>query len=117
MSLTQNTHPNQLETKLKAIIDASPQPSAMLLSTLGSLYIKMKAWPQAQALFFEAWRESPKDPNIVYNLAITLEYMQQYREALRFYHMAIQNSQNSRPLFDTQRLSLRIVELEAYMSE
>lgn len=63
--------------------------SVHLLLLKGSLLAGQQQWSVAQEVFFEAWRYDKNNADIAYNLAICLDRLNQSREAIRFYEMAL----------------------------
>jgi tetratricopeptide (TPR) repeat protein len=63
--------------------------SVHLLLLKGSLLAGQRQWSVAQEVFFEAWRYDKNNADIAYNLAICLDRLNQSREAIRFYEMAL----------------------------
>jgi tetratricopeptide (TPR) repeat protein len=63
--------------------------SVHLLLLKGSLLAGQQQWSAAQEVFFEAWQYDKDNPDIAYNLAICLDRLNQSREAIRFYEMAL----------------------------
>jgi tetratricopeptide (TPR) repeat protein len=63
--------------------------SVHLLLLKGSLLAGQQQWSVAQEVFFEAWRYDKNNADIAYNLAICLDRLNQSRDAIRFYEMAL----------------------------
>ncbi len=63
--------------------------SVHLLLLKGSLLAGQQQWSAAQEVYFDAWQYDKDNPDIAYNLAICLDRLNQSREAIRFYEMAL----------------------------
>jgi tetratricopeptide (TPR) repeat protein len=75
------------ESRLKNQIQQSPTP--YLYYTLGNLYADQKRWSDAESAYFEAFRREPSNGDYAFNLAISLDHLQQYDAALRHYETAL----------------------------
>ncbi|MDA8128346.1 MAG: tetratricopeptide repeat protein [Betaproteobacteria bacterium] len=75
------------ESRLKTLIDRAP--SAELYQALGNLYAGQGRWSDAQAAYFEAFRDAPGNADYAFNLAVSLDQLQQYPSALTYYEKAL----------------------------
>jgi TolA-binding protein len=75
------------ESQMKAQIQQAP--SAYLYYTLGNLYADQKRWSDAEAAYFEAAKREPANGDYAFNLAVSLDHLQQPDAALRHYESAI----------------------------
>lgn len=87
IGLVGQADPAASETRLKTLI--SREPSAFLYFTLGNLYADQQQWASAQAAYFQAHHLAPENADYAYNLAVSLEHINQPRSALRFYRKAL----------------------------
>lgn len=75
------------ESRLKNQLQQAP--SAYLYYTLGNLYADQKRWGDAESAYFEAFRREPSNGDYAFNLAISLDHLQQYDAARRHYESAL----------------------------
>ena len=87
LDLLGNTDSLATESRLKTLIDRDPSPQ--LFQTLGNLYADQKRWSDAQAAYFEAYRNAPDNADYAFNLAVSLDQLQQTAAALRYYEKAL----------------------------
>lgn len=111
ISLMGDADPAGSEGRLKALI--ASQPSAQLQFTLGNVYAQQKRWPQAQQAYFEAYQMEPASADYAYNLAVSLEHINQSKAALNYYRRARDLMQPGRFHFDPARLDARINQLSS----
>jgi Tfp pilus assembly protein PilF len=62
------------------------------LNQQGVAYLAQNNLKQAHALFVEAWKQDPTNPDTLYNLATTYHQHGQMREAERYYRQALQRN-------------------------
>ena len=101
--------PAAAEAKLKALI--AQQPAAFLYFSLGNVLAAQGRWNEAQKAYFEAQRLDVDSPDYAFNLAVSLERIQQPRVALDYYQRALKLSQSKTAAFDTAQLKSRIQQL------
>ncbi|MDR1936553.1 MAG: tetratricopeptide repeat protein, partial [Candidatus Accumulibacter sp.] len=75
---------NLLEQALARQPDAPP-----LLFALGNLYARQQRWNEAQQAYFLAYAGEPGDPDIIFNLAVSLDHLRQERLAAQYYRLAL----------------------------
>ncbi|MEK6663710.1 MAG: tetratricopeptide repeat protein [Pseudomonadota bacterium] len=83
--------PLAAETKFKSLI--AQQPAAYLYFGLGNVYAALGRWNEAQSAYFEAQRLEPESPDYAFNLAVSLEHINQPRAALDYYQRALKLAQ------------------------
>lgn len=76
-------------TRLKGLIAQQPE-NAQFHASLGNLYAEQNRWQEAQASYFEAARFAPQSATFLFNLAVSLEHLNQPRLALAQYQRALQ---------------------------
>ena len=109
--------PVRQESELKSMIAAFPD-TAQLSFALGNLYATQNRWNEAQAAYFDALlaaksnNSGPVSPDYAFNLAVSLERINQLRTALDYYREAETQSRNSTPGFDPALLAQRLNYLE-----
>lgn len=101
--------PAAAEGKLRALI--AQQPAAFLHFGLGNVYAAQGRWNEAQTAYFEAQRLDPESPDYAFNLAVSLERINQPRAALDYYQRALKLSQGKAAVFDAGQVRARIQQL------
>ena len=101
--------PAAAEGKLKALI--AQQPAAFLHFGLGNVYAAQGRWNEAQTAYFEAQRLDPEAPDYAFNLAVSLERINQPRAALDYYQRALKLAQGKPAAFDAGQAKARIQQL------
>lgn len=110
IALIGSADPLAAESRLKQLIAA--QPSAFLYFTLGNLYAEQAKWPAAEQAYFQAQQLEPENADYAYNLAVSLEHLNQPAIALTYYRRAQQFASRSGGVhFDSAALSKRIAQL------
>ena len=109
LDLLGNTDRQATESRLKMLIDRTP--SANLYQTLGNLYAEQNRWSDAQIAYYEAFRMAPSNADYAFNLAASLDRLQQAQAALGYYEKALALGGHSR--FDRAQAELRIRQIKA----
>lgn len=109
LDLLGNTDSNAAESRLKMLIERDPSPH--LHQTLGNLYAGQARWNDAQAAYFEAYRGAPGNADYAYNLAVSLDQLQQYPAALTYYEKALAGGGAHR--FDRAQAEARVQQLKS----
>ena len=65
------------------------QPSAFLYFALGNIYAGQRRWADAETAYFQARARAPDNADFAYNLAVSLDHLQQYAAALTHYREAL----------------------------
>ena len=100
--------PVQSESRVKTLL--AQQPDAHFLHfALGNLYAGQSRWAEAQQAFFHAYQKLPNNPDYLYNLAISLDQLNQGKLALEYYQLAL--SQSGPANFDKAAAQNRVKEL------
>ncbi len=79
----------------------------------GRLLSQRFRWAAAQVSFFNAWSQQPERADYAYNLAISLDHINQRAEALKFYQRARHANTSTLSQADIAAISKRIAQLEA----
>ncbi|HEY3487957.1 MAG TPA: tetratricopeptide repeat protein [Gammaproteobacteria bacterium] len=95
------------ESTIKNLLLKRPE-SAQLHFALGNVYAAGNDWPKSQSAYFDAHRYDPQNPDYAYNLAISLEHLQQPEPALRYYELALNLAGQRRANFDLAQAADRI---------
>ncbi|MHB1173714.1 MAG: tetratricopeptide repeat protein [Sulfuriferula sp.] len=102
--------PTAAEQRLQSLLAA--QPSAQLYFSLGNLYAGQTRWPEAEQAYFDAYQKNPANADYAYNLAVSLEHINQSKPALNYYQKARNLMQPGNVQFDPARLDARINQLK-----
>jgi len=79
---------------------------------LGHALAEQSKWKAAQSSYFKAFSLSPSNTVYAYNLAVSLDRLEQYQAAITYYKKALSlNKQASKPL-NLERVMNRLIELE-----
>jgi Tfp pilus assembly protein PilF len=81
--------PTAAEGRLRNMIASQPAGAAAYYS-LGSLMARQGRWNESQQALFQAYTLDSDNPDILFNLAISLEHLGQSGVARQFYERAIQ---------------------------
>ncbi|MDM8568070.1 tetratricopeptide repeat protein [Thiotrichales bacterium HSG1] len=95
------------ETKLKLLLRESPK-AAYIHFSLGNLYASQGRWELAQPAYFEAMRYDKKHAGYAYNLAISLDHINQPKAALTYYQRALNLANNQKVNFNPKTVQKRI---------
>lgn len=99
--------PNAAESRLKSLAAAQPELAAPHFS-LGNLYARHGRWNEAQQAYFRAYSAESDNPDILYNLAISLEHLRQNKLAAQYYNLALAAAQNRPAGFDKTQATARL---------
>jgi tetratricopeptide (TPR) repeat protein len=109
-ALADFSRPEALESDLRTDLAHQPQSAALNL-TLGNLYAAQGRWSEAQSAYFEAHRLQPENPDIAYDLAVSLDHLGQRRPAAEFYRRALEARRGAAAQFDAAAAARRLSEL------
>lgn len=91
LSLTAGQADPVRESRVKNLL--AQQPDAHFLHfALGNLYAGQSRWAEAQQAFFRAYQKAPNNSDYLYNLAISLDHLNQGKLALEYYQRALSQS-------------------------
>jgi len=110
-ALSDLTRPDMLEQQLSREIAQHPG-SAPLHFMLGNVYASQSLWTQAQAAYYEAHRLDPGNPDILHNLAVSLDRLGQPRLAATLYRRALEAARAQATQFDPAAVEKRLGEIE-----
>lgn len=103
--------PEALEAQLKALISKDPN-AAPLQFALGNLYAGERRWTEAQQAFFEAYRLDAANADYLFNLAVSLDQLNQPRLALDYYQKSLAQAAKTDAQFDRNIAQRRVAELQ-----
>ena len=105
------------ETRIKLLLAQQPHSadaqSAALHFVLGNNYAAQARWGDAQQAYFNAYNLDPGNAQIAFNLAVSLDHLQQSKLAANYYQRALQLDSAEKAGFDRAQTQLRINELTA----
>ena len=107
MTAVANYSPQQSESLLKLLIRDEPD-SPYLNFALGNVYVAQNRWPEAQGQYFTAFQNNSNDPNYAYNLAVSLEHINQPKVAILYYQRALDNFSNGLATFNRDVVDQRL---------
>ena len=92
LDMASETDPLGAESQLQTLLAEQPE-AANAHFVLGNLYARQQRWKEAQQAYFTAYTQDSANPDILYNLAISLEHLRQPRLAQQFYDQAAEAAQ------------------------
>lgn len=95
------------ESKLKLLLDETPQAGQIHFS-LGNLYARQGRWAEAQEAYFKAFGTESRNPDYVFNLAVSLDRMGQAKTAVGYYRQALVLADRLPVNFNTSQVLSRI---------
>ena len=98
------------ESSIKFMLREQPD-AAHLHFALGALYAEQQRWPEAQQSFFDAWAVDKQNADYAYNLAVSLDQLGKYQQALPIYRQALQLAGRQTVEFSTAAVQARIDQL------
>ena len=107
----QQGEPVQSESRLKKALNQHPQAGALLFA-LGNLYAQQSRWTDAQQTYFRAYASAPNNADYAFNLAVSLDKLNQGRLAKEYYQRALLIGQNGAANFNRSAVQKRISELD-----
>ncbi|MBI5922095.1 MAG: tetratricopeptide repeat protein [Betaproteobacteria bacterium] len=111
IGLRGQSDPLLAETRLNSMLAAQPDLPAISFA-LGTLYASQNRWNEAQAAYFRAYRGEPDNPDTLFNLAVSLDHLSQFKLALQYYNLALAAATNRPASFDKAQVALRLRELQ-----
>lgn len=99
------------ESQLKFMLKEQPD-AAHLYFALGSLYAGKNQWPQAQSAYFSAWSADSNNADYAFNLAVSLDHINQSKQALQYYQLCLKLTRNTRANFSVAQVQQRINSLQ-----
>ena len=104
--------PLAMESRLKTMLAADPGAN-VLHFTLGNQLAQQGRWGEAQQEYFKAFAANPENPDLAFNLAVSLDHLRQRRLALDYYRRAIALAEKRGSTFDLAAARTRAAQLEA----
>lgn len=110
-SLVDLRNPPDAESRIKTLLRDAPDSGALYFS-LGNQYAGQSLWADAQQAYFSAYTRAPDNPDFAFNLAVSLDHLNQDGLALEYYRRALELSGKGFPGFDPVTVKNRIHDLE-----
>lgn len=110
-NLRGGNNPAAAESRLKGIVAAQPELAAPQFA-LGNLLAAQERWSEAQQAYFKAYSVEPGNPDILFNLAISLEHLRQAKLAAQYYALAIEAANRRPSTFDPAQAAARLRALQ-----
>lgn len=115
LELTPSGSPGQQELEIKRLLERHPNV-APLVYALGSFYASQSRWTEAQQAYFKAMQLAKADallggqvnPDYAYNLAVSLEHLDQLQPAQNFYQEALDLAASYPASFDLDIVRRRL---------
>lgn len=108
--------PAQSESGLKKVLAQDPQADAVLFA-LGNLYAQQARWAEAQQYYFRAFGSAQDNADYAFNLAVSLDRLNQGKLALEYYQRALTLSKNTQTSFDKSAVQRRAIDLKASLGD
>lgn len=112
LSLKGQSDPAQSESRLKTLLVSQPD-SATLNFVLGNLYARQHRWGDAQQAYFRAYAADADNPDILFNLAVSLDQLHQNKLAVQYYRMALDTAGTRDTAFNREQVENRLARLSA----
>ena len=109
-ALADAARPDAVESELRSDLARNPTSGALHFA-LGNVLAAQTRWGEAQAEYFEAHRLDPGSPEILFNLAVSLDHLGQGRVAAGFYTRALDAARGQYAPFDPAAVRRRLEEL------
>jgi tetratricopeptide (TPR) repeat protein len=109
-ALADASRPGAVEARLREDVMRNPQSAALRLA-LGNVYAAQKRWSEAQGEYFEAHRLDPANPDIAFNLAVSLDNLGRSALAAQFYRRALDSARGQPAQFDPAAVNRRLAEM------
>ncbi|MFA9441570.1 tetratricopeptide repeat protein [Uliginosibacterium sp. sgz301328] len=105
--LQADADPVAAESRLRTLLAAQPANAATQFA-LGSVLARQQRWNEAQQAFFQAYTLDSDNPDILYNLAVSLDQLRQPALAREYYEQALRAAQRRPASFDTIQATQRV---------
>lgn len=103
--------PTLSESRLKTLLAQQPD-AGYLHFALGNLYAHQARWSEAQEAYFNALHGDAGNADYAFNLAVSLDHLDQRKPALVYYQRALTLVKERSASFDSEQLKKRIHELQ-----
>lgn len=108
--LSGDRHSLEEGSRIKYWLQSDPD-NAQLHFVLGNQYVATGQWQEAQQAYFDAFRLQPDSAEYAFNLAVSLDQLNQRDQALVYYRQARDLAERGGSLFSVEQLEQRIRQL------
>lgn len=108
----QQGDPVQSESRLKSALNQNPNAGSILFA-LGNLYAQQSRWSDAQQTYFRAYTTTPNNADYAFNLAVSLDRLNQRKLAIDYYQRAVALGKSGNVNFNLVKAQQRLSELES----
>ena len=98
------------ESRLKTLIADQPEVPQLHLA-LGNIYAQNQRWRDAQQSYFLAYKSDSENPDIAFNLAVSLDQLHQDKLAAQYYGEALRLANKAQATFTRSVAQQRLREL------
>ncbi len=112
----QQGDPAQSESRLKKALSMHPNAGAIMFA-LGNLYAQQARWSEAQQYYFRAYTTQSNNADYAFNLAVSLDRLNQSKLAKDYYQRALDSGQAGTGNFNRSKVQLRIADLDKALHE
>ena len=98
------------ESQLKFELARAPD-SAPLRFALGNQYANQGRWDEAQQAYFDAFSLDGRNADYAYNLAVSLDQLEQSKQAITYYRKALELAKVHGARFRSSDINTRLIEL------
>lgn len=95
------------ESRLKSLLTTQPHQHTVNFA-LGNVYAAGARWHEAQQQFFHAHTGDAQQPDYLFNLAVSLDHLQQHTLAADYYRLALDAAARRPAAFDQTRTAARL---------
>ncbi|MES2935784.1 MAG: tetratricopeptide repeat protein [Pseudomonadota bacterium] len=103
---------NRTESALKKVLTQNPQSGSALFA-LGNTYAQQSRWADAQQAYFRAFGVTPESADYAFNLAVSLDKLNQNKLALDYYQRSLQLAKQGGANINKETVKNRIRELQS----
>lgn len=107
----QQGDPAQSESRLKKALSMHPNAGAIMFA-LGNLYAQQARWSEAQQYYFRAYTTQSNNADYAFNLAVSLDRLNQSKLAKDYYQRALDSGQAGTGNFNRSKVQQRIADLD-----
>lgn len=104
--------PAQSESRIKKVLAQHPQAGALWFA-LGNVYAQQSRWAEAQQAYFRAFGNQPGNADYAFNLAVSLDRLNQDKLALEYYQQALKLMHAGQANFSEASVQGRIEKLQS----
>lgn len=112
----QQGDPAQSESRLKKALSMHPNAGAIMFA-LGNLYAQQARWSEAQQYYFRAYTTQSNNADYAFNLAVSLDRLNQSKLAKDYYQRALDSGQAGTGNFNRSKVQQRIADLDKALHE